>query len=348
MTNRKWVPIVFENSWIDRILSLRLKVFGEHSYTKARWMWQYIDNPQGKANLLLAIDKETNSTLAGHYAIMAYQVRAFNNIYSISQSVDTFTSEDFRNQGIFVELANITYEEAKNSNVLGVFGFPNSNSYPGFVKKLGFQDPFSLQFYSRPITFGVIFKKLKINSRFTKFVSFIPLIFKPKHSFIKYQTSNSIPLDWNELLQKFEKNTKIATARSSDYMNWRYIRCPDRKYTFLEFRKDNSLIGFVVLAVTNDDYPTGQIVDIVFENIADVDYFIKQSIWQLYLLNAHTATFYTHKENILAPLFNKINFKSRGSEIRFIIKNFGNIPNYEANFLNPNNWYITGGDTDYL
>jgi len=53
-----------------------------------------------------------------------------------AQSGDTMTHPDHRGKGLFLCLAQKTYELARIEGIKLVFGFPNSNSYNGFVKKL--------------------------------------------------------------------------------------------------------------------------------------------------------------------------------------------------------------------
>jgi GNAT superfamily N-acetyltransferase len=56
-----------------------------------------------------------------------------------AQSADTMTHPDHRNKGLFVELANRTFELCIQVGIKLLFGFPNQNSLPGFINKLGWQ-----------------------------------------------------------------------------------------------------------------------------------------------------------------------------------------------------------------
>jgi len=56
-----------------------------------------------------------------------------------AQSTDTMTHPDYRNKGLFVELAERTYQLCIQESIRLIFGFPNQNSLPGFVNKLGWE-----------------------------------------------------------------------------------------------------------------------------------------------------------------------------------------------------------------
>lgn len=346
--NKTWHSTPFTHSWISKILDLRFKIFHEDKYTQTRWEWQYINNPQGKAHLSLAVDNETSEILAGHYAMMAYQVKLGNEHLRMAQSVDTFTNPNFRNQGIFIDLAKITYDEAKKDNVFGVFGFPNASSYPGFVKKLGFNDPFGLKFWVKPLSLGIIIKKLNFPRLLGWKWGQIPLFITPKRIINNFFEVEKLPQDWEKLIKKFERIVPICVARTNEYMSWRFFNCPDRSYKYFEFRQDGDLLGFVVLAITNDQYPTGQIVDFIFSSTDHCEEMITFCMWKLKSLGAYTAVSYLHHENIISRYFSQLGFRARGSETRFILKNLNSIPNYDNFVLTPANWYLTGGDTDYL
>jgi len=57
--------------------------------------------------------------------------------FLVAQSGDTMTLPEHQGKGLFTQLAKLTYEACKSEGIHLVFGFPNENSYPGFVKRLG-------------------------------------------------------------------------------------------------------------------------------------------------------------------------------------------------------------------
>ena len=63
---------------------------------------------------------------------MEYQ----GKLYLAAQSGDTMTNPKYAGKGLFTTLAKMTYDLARTEGIQFIFGFPNSNSYPGFVKKL--------------------------------------------------------------------------------------------------------------------------------------------------------------------------------------------------------------------
>jgi hypothetical protein len=70
------------------------------------------------------------------YAVIPCFIRFGSKIVLSAQSADTMTHPDYRNKGLFVELALRTFQLCHSAGIPFVFGFPNQNSLPGFINKL--------------------------------------------------------------------------------------------------------------------------------------------------------------------------------------------------------------------
>jgi hypothetical protein len=94
----------------------------------------------GEVNLGFIAYSETGDP-AAFYGVYAHLVEYNGKVYHAVQSGDTMTHKDHGGKGLFTQLAKLTYELAKQSGAEFVFGSPNYNSYPGFVKKLDWVCP---------------------------------------------------------------------------------------------------------------------------------------------------------------------------------------------------------------
>ncbi|MCZ8283856.1 MAG: GNAT family N-acetyltransferase, partial [Bacteroidia bacterium] len=94
-----------------------------------------------------------------------------------AQSGDTMTHSDHRGKGLFIELAKRTYVLAKESGAAFIYGFPNQNSYPGFVNKLAWQHHESLHLHSiKVLTLPLAKLAKKITWIRTFYVLYVKLI----------------------------------------------------------------------------------------------------------------------------------------------------------------------------
>ena len=71
------------------------------------------------------------------YGVYPCKIEFKGKYYLAAQSGDTMTHSSHTGKGLFTKLALETYQYCKENGFHCVFGFPNENSFPGFIKKLG-------------------------------------------------------------------------------------------------------------------------------------------------------------------------------------------------------------------
>ena len=120
----------------------------------------------------------------GFYGVFPCWAQLGKDKFLCAQSGDTMTDPGYRGKGLFVKLARLTYDLAKEEGVLFIFGFPNSNSFPGFAGKLnwlflGHIQSFKGRVFTLPL--AILAKKYKIlNSLYKRHCRFV---------FSKYKTN---------------------------------------------------------------------------------------------------------------------------------------------------------------
>ncbi len=99
------------------------------------WQWAFLENPCGEPIVSLCFNDENK--LVGHYAVIPLILRNKNGVVNSCLSMTTMVHSHYRLYGVFADQAHQVYEEAKKRGVQLVIGFPNTNSAPGFKKRLG-------------------------------------------------------------------------------------------------------------------------------------------------------------------------------------------------------------------
>lgn len=77
-----------------------------------------------------------NGEPAAFYGVFPILVRVNGAIHLAAQSGDTMTDPAHQKKGLFVHLAQLTYQLAEANGIRFVFGFPNESSKPGFERRL--------------------------------------------------------------------------------------------------------------------------------------------------------------------------------------------------------------------
>ena len=98
--------------------------------------WQYADNPDGP---IVGFNAFSGDSLAAHYVTQPMQAVIDGQKKKGLLSLNTATHPDHQGKGLFVKLADRTYQYAADNGYDFVIGVANQNSVHGFTKKLGFQ-----------------------------------------------------------------------------------------------------------------------------------------------------------------------------------------------------------------
>jgi GNAT superfamily N-acetyltransferase len=97
--------------------------------------WRLYGTPWGDSPAAIAVDGDV---CAGLYIIWPVTLRLGSEDVLGAQSMDTMTHPDHRGRGLFTRLAEECFSIAERRGFEVVYGFPNENSYPGFVRRLNF------------------------------------------------------------------------------------------------------------------------------------------------------------------------------------------------------------------
>ena len=77
---------------------------------------------------------DLNFTPAAFYGVYPCKACYKHSEILVAQSGDTMTDPEHQRKGLFMILAQKTYELAKKEGIKLVYGFPGEYSYPGFMK----------------------------------------------------------------------------------------------------------------------------------------------------------------------------------------------------------------------
>ncbi|WP_413668496.1 GNAT family N-acetyltransferase [Mucilaginibacter sp. Mucisp86] len=88
---------------------------------------------------------------AAFYGVIPCFIECDGHPVLAAQSADTMTHPDHQGKGLFITLAQRTYELCHKEGIQILFGFPNQNSLPGFVNKLNWQVSAQMECFIIPV-----------------------------------------------------------------------------------------------------------------------------------------------------------------------------------------------------
>lgn len=206
---------------------------------------KHVDNPNCDQEIMTLVDYQkgnpagTNSFMGCVILIDGEQM-----IYSL-QSCDTAVIPSFRGRHIFSHLIQRAMDVCQERNNTFLFGFPNPNSYPGFLK-LGFIELGKLDFYVR------ILHPFHILTR--KFFHYVPALppFKPcAQTDGNWSLSLRCPFT-EEDLALINRRPGVHLQRSLKFYQWKMDWLPKGEVAYLCARKNGRLEAFLILKRCSD------------------------------------------------------------------------------------------------
>jgi hypothetical protein len=345
----EWNQTEKEKSYI---LNLAMKTFGETELSNSSYFdWQYLHNPQGKAVVVTVKDENANDAIVGVNAFLPMTLMVNQSQITCLLSCNSIVDPNYRKKGIFTQLVSNIPEIFAQKKISFIYGIPNSNSSKIFTKNN------FLEIGKLPL----LVKPLKLSSYFGQPLS---TIMKPFDIFWKpnKQIKSNVKLldkkfesEFDDLITKSSHRLPIFHFRNKDYLQWRYMNHPTRRYHVFTLRSNSNLIGYVITREMEiHKKRVGVIVDFLIDAefkqkdvFLDLIYTALKSFWE----NGVSIAITTSKTGLIEnEILRSSGFFTAPSilkqeQLSFIISILDN------NLISPqlkifDNWFITLGDYD--
>lgn len=322
--NESWTCRDYQEGDEHQILSLFDEVFGK-KMSLDFWRWRFRDNPFGQGIIKLLFD---GNELIGHYAVMPIVVRVVDKPLKAVFSMTTMTHPSYAGKGIFTYLAEETYTTSKSKGYQFAYGFPNKNSYSGFVRKLGWLDLGKITILEKKLAPSTI----------------MPSKAKYVMKEVKY-FDNTI----NKLWDGVQRDYAAIVPRNDIFLNWRFAQNPNATYAkYVALDSANSISGYLILKTYQEnDITKGHIVDMLANPdthlVASLveyacGYFEERSI--------NNISCWIPPKSIYDDVLVDNGFVRSETETYFGFRSFTDDAELNKSLSDIANWYITMGDSD--
>ena len=215
--------------------------------TSEQWRWKFQQNPWGRERISLTFDE---GKLVGHYAGYPVPFVTPGGVMLANHIGDTMTDPSIRHLGrgptsVLGRTALHFYEHFCEGSVAFNYGFNVAN-----IQK------FSLRFLRsdrvEPVGYRVrdLRKKpLPKMGRFERWARGISL-----------QLVTATSSEWDALFDRLWPQYGFLARRDSAYVTWRYLLCPDPKYSVVGLRKWGKLVGWIVFRIRDDRFSLGDML----------------------------------------------------------------------------------------
>lgn len=155
----------------------------------------------------------------------------------------------------------------------------------------------------------------------------------------------------DELWRQMASSCVCAVVRDASYLNWKYIDRPSNRFTCIEIRDGDKLLGISVVMVSEPnktyDYRRGFLVDFVMplDRVDVILALINESVRVLKSLKVQTVTCHITSEPVRAAL-KAFGFIDREPRHHFLVAVENNQTPFGRRLLQEHNWFLTLGDSD--
>ena len=230
--------------WRTALVSLLERV-GTTQLTDDEFRWWFDENPAGEGIVSLSVDGDR---VVGVAAMSFFRTILDGVETRLAIPVNVATDERYRGRGIFSTLEHENEVAAAEAGCPLTVTFPNANSYPIFVKRLGWIDLPRLRLWARPLrasgvaryALGRTGERGGLRSRDEASRTIRGFEVRPVERFGD---------DLDELGRRAAAGYGSHFARDAAYFNWRYLDSP-RDYRCFGAYRDGRLVGAAVVGHT--------------------------------------------------------------------------------------------------
>ena len=306
--------------------------------------WRFFSGPYGISPSVLAMD---GGRAAGFYTVWPVKVRLGNETVMAAQSMDTMTHPDYRGRGVFVQLAQACYDLAASRGFEVLYGFPNQNSYPGFIRRLNWDHTGDIPHWVRPLRPSGL---KAVHRAIAPFADAIAALL-PRGSVGDAEISFAKPEDTalQELLDGWCNEKDVCRIdRAPAWLDWRYAQEAEKDYEWVCAYRRGTLVAAAIWGMQNTSWGSfadgrARIGELFGTRQQDLQAVLSVIIARAKSRSAGVVEMMCNIETSVAALKRVGFFRHRDAP--FIARGLtgrtlgGNIHNHSA-------WRITGGDWD--
>lgn len=219
---------------------LFVRVFGQDRGPEHH-RWKFEENPAGDPVIAVAVHGEA---IVGQYALWPVHLRLGRDVVLGAQSLDTMTHPDYRGQGMFTKLAIEAMRLARNRGVEVLYGFPNDQSYPGFVNRLNWDHTGDVPVLTRVLTPS---RHPRVPPWAAKsadaLAAFLPV---GRAGDLEVTTSRTAPTGLPEFLDTMPHKSGITLQHDQTFLLWRFAPSAGRQYEWVAARRGERLVAIAV------------------------------------------------------------------------------------------------------
>ena len=274
MNDRDWDVVPYTPQLAGELLALHRRAWPDAEIAGERFLrWQYDENPVGAALSTLARSR-ANGALIAQFGAIPVRLWAEGAERLGAIALNVVTDEAFRMQGVFSALGRAADERMAQADASVAFAMPNENSFPGFIRRLGYTHAGDVPFLVRPVNLRrLVSNRLAVPGAgalaaiaAVPFVRSLPRAPKQEPD-VSVERVDSFDAPFDDFWRRIRGREPVMLVRDVRYLDWRYRKVPLRRYDIFRAMAGERQTGYIVLRVADVlGLRAGLIVDFLAED----------------------------------------------------------------------------------
>jgi hypothetical protein len=235
---------------------------------EARYEWLYCKNPEGMARVWVACESETGMII-GVAAAFPRRIHFHGKEVRGYVLGDFCIHPDYRSLGPALALQKNSVEDLSREGAGFVFDFP-SVSMLAIYKRLRIEPQETAIRFAKPLRADrQIQKRISNKAAGRSLAVAANAALRLRDAGLRRSSAWTISEEAEPCGEEFTIATQrwaprmgICAGRNADYLNWRFLLHPQRRYQFLTARKDGRLCGYLIYHWAGED---ATVVDLLAE-----------------------------------------------------------------------------------
>ena len=233
----------------EEIFRLYRDVFG-HEMTEAsqrRWAWQYRENPHAPGAPEIWVAREDGRIL-GRYASMPVRLWWGGREVRASWGMDVFLREEARGRGVGALLF-----DTWSGHVDVALGLGLTRSSYGLFQKLRYRDVGPVPFYQKILDPAAVLARRAGRAAALLGAPLLRASLRSLHpeapvaaGKVTVGPVTGFGAEYDTLWARSRRSYAMCVRRDATYLEWKYGRCPHRRYARWEARRGEELAGFAI------------------------------------------------------------------------------------------------------
>lgn len=299
---------------------------------------------------------ETDDRIIGSFIVIPSLLKIGNKVTVAHCAGGAFVEKKYRGEYfIYPKLAMQGFGELKRLKYLSYgfatkeqLSFVTDKNFAKFIKDLPeYMRILNSRFLAKKKAKNKLLSKLLIPVTWLK-LSFDSLYRVDDNGDVEIKKISQFDERINDFWERVSPSYQIILVRDREYLNWRYVEKPDKQYTIFIVEKNRKILGYMVLDIERNQEGElwSRIVDLL--TINDDTVIVKLLSFTLNFLLDQKVDVVTclTSDSYQAKILKKFGFVKSNSKI---LSGKSYSPDVtDGFFLNPDNWFITGGEIRYV